>query len=304
MKNTFAVLVLIVAAAYGTAQDAETRKATKASCTFTTFPLFVRLLNGSEVYLSPNGINDFQTVVGGAEIIPGPASASFIRWSNGGITFPLGKVNNGWLIDRNDLGISIGVEALGHPSVTQILLDGSSVTPIILGPNPSDPFYVSGINNWGSMVGVYFTFNSGSVTAHGFKRGKDGAIIPLEYPGTVPGRTSPSRINGNGMIVGQYITPDQHNHGFVYYQRRFATLDYPGGVWTSLIDISNAGTIVGLTRVSGFPFPFLYRDGNFKIISFPKAFETEVLGISPRLGWIVGVARFIGHDEGFIAKCH
>ena len=118
----------------------------QASCKVTFFPLMLNVPNVGNVSLSPAAINDFGTVVGDAVLESG-SSVGFIRWSNGGIDFPLGKNVKSSLADRNDSGISVGFKG-----PQQILLNGTTATPIVLNLKNFD-FLASGINNRGSIVG-------------------------------------------------------------------------------------------------------------------------------------------------------
>ena len=284
-----------------------THAQTKASCTFTLFPLTVDLRNIGSVQLSPAGINDFGTVVGTASLLSnGSTFFGFIRWSNGGFTVPLSTNVGSSLVDRNDNGISIGfMGPFAKATGQQIFVNGTTVTPIVLNVKNYD-FLVSGINNWGSIVGTYFVLNS--TAYHGFKRWSNGGVITVDYPGAVA--TSLARINGDGTAVGTFYYPgDQNGNGFIYHKGSFAKLDYPSSLWTALVGISDAGEIVGNTNVNGSVFSFLYQKGVFKVISVPNAFATSVLGISQGLGLIVGNASMPNGttppvSKGFIAKCH
>lgn len=285
-----------------------TQAQSKASCTFTLFPLTVNLRNVGPVQLSPAAINDFGTVVGTASPLNnGFIFFGFIRWSNGGFTVPLSKNINNSLVDRNDNGVSIGFRGpFGVPTGQQILVNGTTATPIVLNVKNYD-FLVSGINNWGSIVGTYFVLNSTGY--HGFKRWSNGRVITVDFPGAVA--TSLARINGDGAMVGTFYYPaNQNGNGFIYHKGSFAKLDYPGSKWTTLVGISNASQIVGNTNVNGSVFSFLYQNGVFNVISVPHAFTTSVLDISPRLGLIIGEATFSTGttpptvSKGYIAKCH
>jgi probable HAF family extracellular repeat protein len=268
----------------------------QASCKFTFFPLMLNVPNVGNVSLSPVAINDFGTVVGDAVLESG-SSVGFIRWLNGGIDFPLGKNVASSLADRNDSGISVGFKGS-----QQILLNGTTATPIVLNLKNFD-FLASGINNRGSIVGTYFIFDSGRILEHGFERLSNGNVMTIDFPGS-NGSSGLDRINDNGTIIGNFTTIDENSHGFIYRKGSFAKLDYPSSTWTGLLGISNAGMIVGNTKVSGSVFPFLYQDGLFKVISPPHAFATTVLDISPRLGLIMGDTEFkTGTNKGFIAKC-
>jgi hypothetical protein len=106
------------------------RAQTQASCTFVNFGLTVNIPNLGPGFITPAGINDYGTIVGTATPSNDqatPNSIGFVRWANGGFTFPLGTTDPSGLGDRNDLGISIG-QVGGNP----VLLKGSTVSDITL----------------------------------------------------------------------------------------------------------------------------------------------------------------------------
>jgi hypothetical protein len=239
--------------------------------------------------MSPNGVNDFGTVVGTGFTNTNPVkNFGFIRWANGGITLLNRTIS---LVDRNDLGVSIGYSASG-----QVLVDsGGVIVPLQLSFKNSG-FFSRGINNWGSIVGSYNT----SSASNGFKRWSNGGTIKLGFPGATS--TFPTSINDQGMIVGSYFVGPAGvqlpQNGFIYYQGKWATLNYPAALFTDLVGVSNKGVIAGNT--TDLNVAFLYENGKFKTIVGPKGVGVTVTGISPRLGLIVGLG---GPKGGFLAKC-
>src|SRR6266853_583650 len=100
-------LVLSVCLAMASAAQAQKQ----ASCTFSFFGLGVNIPNLGPGFITPSGINDFGTIVGTA--VPSndqEPSVAFVRWANGGYSFPLGtsSITPSALVDRNDDGTSIG----------------------------------------------------------------------------------------------------------------------------------------------------------------------------------------------------
>jgi hypothetical protein len=259
-----------------------------ASCKFTFFPLAATLSNGTSFSMSPNGVNDFGTVVGTGFTNTTPVNNfGFIRWANGGITLVKGAIS---LVGRNDLGVSIGYSASG-----QVLVNSSGVVPLQLSLMTSG-FSSEAINNWGSIVGSYNT----SSAANGFKRLSNGRTIRLGFPGATS--TFPTSINDQGMIVGSYFVGPSGvqlpQNGFIYYQGKWATLNYPTSLFTDLVGVSNAGLIVG--NATDLDLSFLYWKGKFKTIVGSKGTGLTVRGISPKLGLILGTAP----KGGFVATCH
>jgi hypothetical protein len=257
-------------------------------CTFTFFPLTATLSNGTVFSMSPNGVNDFGSVVGTGFTNTTPVqNFGFVRAADGGITLVSGTTA---LVDRNDLKVSIGSGASG-----QVLVDSSGVNPLQLSFN-NNGFFARGINNWGNIVGSYNT----STSTNGFKRYSSGGTIRLAFPGA--SSTFPTSINDHGMIVGSYFVGSGGGqlpqNGFVYSQGNWATLNYPGSLFTDLVGVSNSGVIVG--NATNLDLAFRYENGKFKTIVGPNGLGVTVTGISPRFGLIVGTA---GPKGGFVATC-
>jgi hypothetical protein len=104
------------------------------------------------------------------------------------------------------------------------------------------------------------------------------------------------------MVVGSYFVGPAGvqlpQNGFIYYQGKWATLNYPAALFTDLVGVSNKGVIAGNT--TDLNVGFLFENGLFKSIVGPNGEGGIVTGISPRLGLIVGLG---GSKEGFLAKC-
>jgi len=276
---------------------------TQASCIFNVFQLDT---DTSNTATSLGGINDFDTVVG-SRFFGGGNVRGLIRFSGGGISY-YSAPNGGdtRFTNRNKYGISTGYYFnLNSGKFAGFILDGAHFTSI---SRCHAPTFLSGINKWNSTVGSY-AFGS-YPQFHGFKRYSNGGFIGINHPGALG--TSPSGINDQGTIVGTYFLPSSNDpfysqHGFIYNNGSWATLDYPDStVGTSLIGLSNDNVIVGNTISSSqtIQSAFLYHDGQFQTISAPNEPFTEVTGISPKLGMVSGVALdFSGSTEGFIANC-
>jgi probable HAF family extracellular repeat protein len=271
---------------------------TQASCTYTFFPtvFFTPPLSRYSVF-SPFGINDSRTVVGGA------FQTGFVRWGNGGFTFPKGTSS---LSDRNDKGISIGYDGNNSP----IILSGTSVTSaavaigakIFTGPG----VVVSRINDFGSIVGWYGD-NSG--VAHGYKRWTNGHGFKLDFPAHFQGINSgtfATGINDLGMVVGFTQIP---YHAFVYYNGVWTTLQYPKAIATMLWGVSNAGIMIGSAELAdGSSIGFLYKNGKFEKVVPPGTLGpgvgSNVTAISLRKGLILGFADLRNSPrQGYIATC-
>jgi probable HAF family extracellular repeat protein len=263
---------------------------TQAACTFNFFSRKTqfKLQDGTPVFMIPIGINDFGTTVGYA--YPGPARG-LIRWANGGITSVKGTSR---LDARNDHGISVGFDLTNQA----VVVNGTSITPIVLDVNNGGISQVRGINKWGTIVGQYI--RPSGVGVRGFKRWNTGTTHILDFPGALSNTTRPTGINDNGTVVGTYSNPDFSIHGFIFHNGQWATLDYPHAVATHLDGITNAGRIIGNAFFDlGLQTPFLYENGKFKLISVPKPGSWDVGTISPKQGLILGLTS----GPAFIAQC-
>ena len=188
------------------------RAQSQAVCTFNFFSPTTpfKLSDGTPVFMQPIGINDFGTIVGYSS--PGKARG-LIRWANGGIT----RVKrSSQLFARNDHGTSVGFDLAGQG----VLVNGTTITPIVLNVNNAGIKEVRGINRWGTIVGRYRLPNNAG--GRGFKRWNTGTAHTLDFPGAV--FTGPIGINDSGTVVGAAGA----DHGFIFHNGQWATLDYPG----------------------------------------------------------------------------
>jgi hypothetical protein len=266
----------------------------QAACTFNFFSPTTpfKLPDGTPVFIQPRGINDFGTIVGYSSF---GTPRGLIRWANGGVT----RVHlTSYLNARNDHGTSVGICSANACLNQGILVNGTTITPIVLDVNNDGVFEVNGINRWATIVGVYR--DPDHFGAHGFKRWNNGTTHTLDFPGALPGSTDPLGINDNGTVVGSYATPDDSIHGFIFHNGHWATLDYPHAENTVLVGISNAGKIIGYAHVNASIPNFLYENGIFKVISVPNL-VAGVRSISPKRGLILGAGGT--GSPAFIAQC-
>jgi probable HAF family extracellular repeat protein len=104
-------------------------------------------------------------------------------------------------------------------------------------------------------------------------------------------------INDTSTIVGFYNGTDSAEHGFIYKNGQWASLQFPNATQsTELYGISNSNVIVGQGQAHG----YMYNDGTFKEIAVPGSAETQVRAIAPG-GLIAGMADL---THGFLASCH
>jgi probable HAF family extracellular repeat protein len=90
-----------------------------------------------------------------------------------------------------------------------------------------------GINSSGQIVGDFGLYSDGN------------------YTRLVPGYLA-NGINDAGEIVGLYLDANNNDHGFLYRNGSYLTVDVPGAIRTDAYGINDAGQIVGE-----------YEDANF-----------------------------------------
>lgn len=104
-------------------------------------------------------------------------------------------------------------------------------------------------------------------------------------------------MNDAGVIVGFYLDASSAEHGFIYRNGEWATLNLPNATTsTELYGISNSGAIVGEGQQG---HAYLYENGTAKEIKVPGATQTQVRAIAPG-GLISGMAD---RTHGFLASC-
>lgn len=259
---------------------------TQASCSFTTFNPPANDIYG----FYPNGINHYNTVVGG---VFGPnqnQEQAYIRFSGGNVTL-FQVPNSAWtfLTRRNLNGVSVGAYGSATASVPPatgsrgLMYTASSYSTLDY-PGASGTT-LTGINKWTTIVGT--AVNSSKAT-FGFKY-QHGTFTKIQYPGAA--QTTITGINDNGVIVGTYQkSGSQTPLGFVLQNGTFKSLNYIP------VDINNAGTIVEGNQIH-------FANGTAKGVYYPGSANTFVGGIND-LGVITGGISYGTFEfQGFTATC-
>jgi hypothetical protein len=113
------------------------------------------------------------------------------------------------------------------------------------------PGCAEGLNQWGTIAGIYSDENS---VNHGFVRRSDGKFTTFDAPdagtGTHQGTGCPSdcpvNINDWGAITGEYIDANNVYHGYLRStDGNILTVDPVGSTFTLLDGINDAGVITG-----------------------------------------------------------
>jgi probable HAF family extracellular repeat protein len=169
----------------------------------------------------------------------------------------------------------------------------------------------AGINASGDIVGHYTSVSTGRASTYGFLL-RNGVFTTLDVPGSAHTGSGAENfqgalgINSQGVVVGVYRTPDTVQHGYVWRDGVFITIDIPGAFETSATGINERGDIIGEFEYppGGNPRSFLLTAGEWTEFRFPGARSTEVSGINSQ-GEMVG--GYIGSDfrvHGFLFSKH
>jgi len=197
------------------------------------------------------------------------------------------------------IGINDAGELFGNTSDLPFLCNVGSYTTL------NDPSAFSGyrqiatgINDAGQVVGDYFDI---AAAGHGFiySGGSAGTYQTLTDPFSIPptgeGYSSGNRgtfvtgVNNVGQVIGYYYDSTGSEHGFLYSNGQYTTIDDPLAVHgTYPVGINDAGQTVGnyFDNVSN-PFDsvgtehgFLYSGGGYTTIDAPSAVFTIVEGMN------------------------
>jgi uncharacterized membrane protein len=231
------------------------RSQTQAICNFTYFDPPANFIYG----FYPNGINHYNTVVGGVFGQTQNAEKAFIRYSGGGMNL-LSVPNATWteLNRRNIHGTSVGAYGSGTSSLPPgsgsngVILNAGSFATLNFPGSPSTALY--GINKYSTIVGT--GLDPKTKGAFGFKYA-NGTFTKIKYPGAV--QTIVTAINDNGVIVGGYEKGSFQNPWFGFIRQKdgtFKSLSYIPG------DISDSGVIVADNSIH-------YPNGTVKVVYVP-----------------------------------
>ena len=158
-----------------------------------------------------------------------------------------------------------------------------------------------GINTRGSIVG--------SVISAGVQKGflfEDGAFTVFDVTlSTGVCLTSAYVINNRDQVLGEYLDlcdVSNRQHGFLYNEGKFVSIDFPGAHGTVANGMNNRGHIVGFfygdTPETAEPRGFVKKGKKFKAVDapFPGTYNTSVNGIN-NAGDMVGT--FSSTELGF-----
>ena len=246
----------------------------------------------------PRGVNDNRTVVGDATFSVNPPKFwGFVHYLSGKVTYwRPANARFSTFEGRNNVGNTVGnyLDTLGIHHAAY--LHGSTTTLIVHPKAAHHSTQLFAINNLNTLLGYYQDSNG---VNHTFKRRSDGTFLSVpNFPGAQICCSFAVAFNDNGVVVGTYRLNDPNgvNHGFIYRNGSFATLDYRNNAraGTRLVGIAANDVIVG----NVYSKSFLYKNGVFKDIFGPHGELVSVSGISAN-----GVITGGFNGRGFTVNC-
>jgi hypothetical protein len=187
------------------------------------------------------GINDSGLISGTAYFAQNTVSIGFTY--NSGAFARISVPNQEFTVLRGinnagNIGGSFGSGVLNNAFV----LIGTKFQDVTPPPGGWITAVANGVNNLGEAVGNVV---GGLTQDNGFSY-VHGTFHTITVPGLVDGTTVAWGVNDNGIVVGSYCCSGSSlERGFVMFQGKYLTFDYPGATDTFASGINNAGQIVG-----------------------------------------------------------
>jgi probable HAF family extracellular repeat protein len=210
------------------------------------------------------GLNAAGQVTGTGHLSASQNDFKAFRWSSAtGALLITGCCETQWGNDINDAGVVVGT---GNTSATVgnrgFVASGSTTTPlsILPGADPGSSAGAVAINNAGQTVG---SSNTSSGTRHAVLWSAAGVIQDL---GTLGGSNSDAiDINASGQVIGSsLIAGDATTHYFLWSSGSGLTdlNTTVNAAITSVVEINDAGQIIGTYTTGGQSHAFLYTPGS------------------------------------------
>jgi probable HAF family extracellular repeat protein len=199
-----------------------------------------------------------------------------------------GPIYNIVVGDTIDLaGITASSASYNGTTLTINDTNGQQLTYNVSGSVVGDTLTVASDNNGGTDI-----YWSPPVPTYTY--------TPLDDPLAVHGAfgTFAQGINDLGQIVG-YYADSSGQHGFLYGNGTWTTLNYPSGNATGAQGINDLGQIVGYYDANSAAHGFLYSNGTWTTLNYPSGNATDAQGIND-LGQIVGYYGANGAAHGFL----
>jgi hypothetical protein len=228
---------------------------------------------------TPGALNDKGAIVG---LLSSTSGTDFhtigFLFSNGNFThfrFP-GSADT-FPNDMNKNGVIVGTFR-GANGQGSFMVHNGVFHQITIPGFPNAATSANGVNDLGDIVGV-FTRNGSNV---GFLL-HQGKLTIISFPGATNG-TSPSSINNQGVVVGNYFVAGESNggiHGFMWKNGAFTNIEFPGAAVTFPVKISNNGDVVGTYIDSAqFQHGFSFDKGRYSTISRPGFVDTRLAAVN------------------------
>ncbi len=136
------------------------------------------------------------------------------------------------------------------------------------------------INSTGdTLVGHY---QDPELVIHGFVQHSDGSIQTLDvpFPDATGTQTVARSINGQGCVVGRYLTADGTERGWLFDSNSYTRIEVPGSTETYAHGINDAGVIVGSYLSGGQRHGYLLKGDGFTPFDVPDSVLTNITGIT------------------------
>jgi len=143
--------------------------------------------------------------------------------------------------------------------------------------------------------------NAGAYQASAYPSGMHGFLLQgsqfaaVNYPGAK--NTWLFDVNQQGAAVGSFSASPTVTKGFLLANGTYSIIAYPGANFSYPQAISNNGLVAGYYLVGAVSYGFVWHNGDFTAINYPKAeYGTALVGIN-NSGVIVG--NYFNGDFGF-----
>lgn len=164
-----------------------------------------------------------------------------------------------------------------------------------LTPTGATGSYGSAINGNGDVAG-YFQDSAGS---HGFVyTAATATYTTLDDPAGV-GSTYATGLNDSGTVVGYYDDSNGGEHGFVYQNGGYTTLDVPAASWTQPIAVNDAGAVLGYYGNSNGQYVFVFQNDAVTTLAALPTQSTVAAGFNSS-GDVVGSYWDSAGQHGFL----
>jgi hypothetical protein len=204
----------------------------------------------------------------------------------------------------NNRGAIVGYYTAANGSAAAFKRHANGVFEIVTIPEFYDRIVLTGINNFGDLVGSASSTEHGITIEWGFKLtgGSQGTYTKIIYADFDSDPFYRVQVNGLNSI-GDFVGHSSSYDGFVNTGGVFSAMRFPGASFTTPYGIAWDGTVVGCYgQVGAGVIAFLRGPhGNFLALKIANASFVCALGISNAAGKIVGNYQdTTGKMHGFV----